>query len=110
MQQETAGGVALLPRPRPVTARMQPRPPCSLLILPHLLVRQEWLSARRGGFFGGDAVSEVGGGLLAMKLRPLKAFFLTWLPHRGRGQRFRGARGPLQWGCLGQAAGRKWQL
>ena len=76
MQQETAGGVALLPRPRPVTARMQPRPPCSLLILPHLLVRQAWLSARRGGFFGGDAVSEVGGGSLTMKLRPSRHSFL----------------------------------
>ena len=79
MQQSAAGGVAFLPRVRPVTAMMQPLR-CSSFPPPRpagMAFRPPQMFFRRCRCFGGGGQSADG------KAAPLKAFFLAWLPLTG---------------------------
>ena len=73
MQQSAAGGVAFLPRVRPVTAMMQLLR-CSSF--PPSPSRRHGFPPAAGGFFGDDAISGVGVSLLGVKLRPSRHSFL----------------------------------
>ena len=73
MQQSAAGGVAFLPRVRPVTAMMQLLR-CSSF--PPSPSRRHGFPPAAGGFFGDDAISGVGVSPLAVKLRPSRHAFL----------------------------------
>ena len=79
MQQEAASGVALLPRSSPChgeDAAASPAPALNLSSPFSACAARHGFPPVTNGFFGGDAVSGVGGGPLRVRLRPSRHSFL----------------------------------